>query len=104
MRCAQLDWLATPDRCQKKFREELGFVKKKRNDTERFKNKIIREVIESNIKNVAQRNDVTEQEIETMLQDVGEELRAKKPSNFRKLGIDEIALCQRTRKLLCRGA
>ena len=28
MRCAQLDWLASPDRCQKKFREELGFVKK----------------------------------------------------------------------------
>ena len=80
------------DRCQKKFREELGFVKKKRNYTERFKNKIIREVIESDLKNVAQRNDVSEQEIETMLKDVGQELRAKKPSNLRKLGIDEIAV------------
>jgi transposase len=68
------------DRCQKKFREELGFVKKKRNYTERFKNKIIREVIESDLKNVAQRNDVSEQEIETMLKDVGQELRVKKPS------------------------
>ena len=92
MRCAQLDWLASPDRCQKKFREELGFVKKKRNYTERFKNKIIREVIESDLKNVAQRNDVSEQEIETMLKDVGQELRAKKPSNLRKLGIDEITV------------
>jgi transposase len=80
------------DRCQKKFREELGFVKKKRNYTERFKNKIIREVIESDLKNVAQRNDVSEQEIETMLKDVGQELRVKKPSNLSKLGIDEIAV------------
>ncbi len=84
--------LPSADRCQKKFREELGFVKKKRNYTTRFKNKIIREVIESDLKNVAQRNDVSEQEIETMLKDVGQELRAKKPSNLRKLGIDEIAV------------
>ncbi len=63
------------DRCGAKFREELGFVNKKRNYTERFKNKIIREVIESDVKNVAQRNDISEQEIETMLKDVGEEFR-----------------------------
>ncbi len=80
------------DRCQKKFREELGFLKKKRNYTERFKNKIIREVIESDLKNVAQRNDVSEQEIETMLKDVGQELRVKKPSNLSQLGIDEITV------------
>lgn len=53
------------DRCGTKFREELGFVKQKRNHTERFKTKIIQEVIESDLKNVAQRNDVSEQEIET---------------------------------------
>lgn len=80
------------DRCQKKFREELGFVNKKRNYTERFKNKIIREVIESDLKNVAQRNDISEQEIETMLKDVGLELKLKKPWNLKKLGIDEIAV------------
>jgi transposase len=80
------------DCCQKKFREELGFVKKKRNYTERFKNKIIREVIESDLKNVAQRNDISEQEIETMLKDVGLELKLKKPWNLKKLGIDEIAV------------
>ncbi len=43
------------ERCSKKFREELGLVKKNRNYTERFKNKIIQEVIASDIKNVAQR-------------------------------------------------
>jgi transposase len=80
------------DRCGAKFREELGFVQQKRNYTERFKTKIIQEVIESDLKNVAQRNDISEQEIETMLKDVGQELSAKKPSNLRKLGIDEIAV------------
>lgn len=80
------------DHCGQKFREQLGFVKKRRNYTERFKNKIIQEVIESDLKNVAQRNDVSEQEIETMLKDIGEELKAKKPSNLKKLGIDEIAV------------
>ncbi len=83
MRCA---------RCGAKFREELDFVNKKRNYTERFKIKIIREVIESDLKNVAQRNDISEQEIETMLKDIGEEFKTKKPENLRKLGIDEIAL------------
>ena len=80
------------ERCHKKFREQLGLVNKRRNYTERFRNKIIQEVIESDLKNVAQRNEVSEQEIETMLKDIGEDLRAKKPSNLKKLGIDEIAV------------
>lgn len=78
--------------CGNKFSEELEFLKKKRTYTERFKRKIIAEVIESDIKNVGRRNDVSEQEIETMLKDVGEELKAKKPNNLKKLGIDEIAV------------
>ncbi len=78
--------------CGKKFREELELVNKRRSYTERFKNQIIQEVIESDLKNVAQRNNVSEQEIETMLKDVVKELKIQKPSNLRKLGIDEIAL------------
>ena len=78
--------------CQQKFREELGFVKKKRNYTKRFQNKIIQQVIESDIKNVSQRNKVSEQEIETMLKDAVKELKVQKPSNLTKLGIDEIAV------------
>ncbi len=80
------------DRCGQKFREELEFVKKKRNYTKRFKNKIVQEVIESDIKNVAQRNNVSEQEIETMLRDTVKELKVQKPLNLTKLGIDEIAV------------
>ncbi len=80
------------DCCGKKFREELSVVKKNRNYTKRFSQKIIQEVIASDIKNVAQRNDVSEQEIETMLKDMGQELIEKNPSKITRLGIDEIAI------------
>jgi transposase len=80
------------EKCQKKFTEDLKYVKKKRSYTERFKKKIVSEVLNSDIKNVAVRNGVSEQEIETMLKDIGRELQKKKPSQLRRLGIDEIAV------------
>ncbi len=50
------------------------------------------ELLESDIKNVAQRNGVSEQEIETMLKEWGKKLIGRKPSGLKRLGIDEIAL------------
>ncbi len=78
--------------CHNKFTEELDFVRRKRIHTLRFVEKIIEEVLNSDIKNVAKRNDLSEQEIETMLKDLGQDLLAKKPLNLKKLGIDEIAV------------
>ena len=78
--------------CPKKFSEDLGFVKKTRTYTERLKKKILSELLESDLKNVAQRNGVSEQEIETMLKEWGKELSGQKPSGLKRLGIDEIAL------------
>ena len=78
--------------CQNKFTEELDFVRRKRIHTLRFVKKIIEEVLNSDIKNVAKRNDLSEQEIETMLKDLGQYLVAEKPINLKKLGIDEIAV------------
>lgn len=78
--------------CKKVFSESLEFVKKKRKYTERFQEKIIQELKESNIKNVAERNGLSEQEVETMLKDMGEELLEKKPKDLKRLGIDEIAI------------
>ncbi len=78
--------------CGKIFSEELEWVKKKRTYTERFKNKIIEEVLGSDIKNVAKRNGVSEQEVETMLKELAEELIEEKPQEIKRLGIDEIAL------------
>nr|WP_203427668.1 ISL3 family transposase [Rippkaea orientalis] len=80
------------EHCQKKFTEELSYLPKKRTYTERFRKKIIEEVLNSDIKNVAKRNGVSEQEIETMLKDVGEDLNQEKPRELRRLGIDEIAV------------
>lgn len=78
--------------CPKKFSEDLEFVKKTRTYTERLKKKILSELLESDITNVAQRNGVSEQEIETMLKEWGKELTGQKPSGLKRLGIDEIAL------------
>ena len=80
------------EKCRNKFTEELKYVKKKRSYTERLKKKIVSEVLNSDIKNVAERNGVSEQEIETMLKDIGQELQEKKPQQLRRLGIDEIAV------------
>ena len=78
--------------CHKKFSEDLKFVRKRRKHTIRFVEKIIEEVLSSDIQNIAKRNDVSEQEIETMLKDLGQELVEEKPINLNKLGIDEIAV------------
>jgi len=80
------------EKCGKKFTEELSYVPKKRTYTERFRKKIVAEVLNSDIKNTAERNGVSEQEIETMLKDFGEELITAKPKDLKKLGIDEIAM------------
>ena len=77
---------------KKKFSEDLEFVKKTIIYTERLKKKILSELLESDLKNVAQRNGVSEQEIETMLKEWGKELTGQKPSGLKRLGIDEIAL------------
>lgn len=77
--------------CGQIFSEELEGVPKRRTYTERLRQKIVREVLESDIKNVARRNGVSEQEVETMLKDLAEELMTKKPQGIIRLGIDEIA-------------
>ena len=78
--------------CDNKFTEELDFVRKKRIHTQRFVESIVEEVLNSDIKSIARRNDLSEQEIETMLKDLGRDLFAEKPLNLTKLGIDEIAV------------
>ena len=79
-------------KCGYKFVEELSYVKKNRKFTNRMIEKIIKEVINSDIRNTAINNEVSEQEIQTMLKQKGEELKKEKPVELKKLGIDEIAL------------
>jgi transposase len=65
-------------------------LKVERTYTERLRKRILEEVLASDIKSVAKRQGVSEQEIETMLRELAEELIQEKPQDLRRLGIDEI--------------
>nr|WP_229496844.1 ISL3 family transposase [Nostoc mirabile] len=78
--------------CKKPFSEELDFVSRRRTYTKRLANKIIKEVLDSDIHSLAKKGVVTTEEIERMLKDASKELDNSKPSSLKRLGIDEIAL------------
>lgn len=77
--------------CNHKFTKILSFADKGANYTKRFRDKIVREVLNSDIRNTAKNNNISEQQIETMLKNLYKEIGEKKPQGLRKLGIDEIA-------------
>lgn len=77
--------------CEKPFSEELSYVSKNRTYTKRLAKEIVQQVLDNDIRSVAQRNDVSEEEIETMLKDIGAELLQEKPREIKRLGLDEIA-------------
>ncbi len=79
-------------KCRKPFSEDLEFIKKRRTYTKRLAARILQEVLEKDIHSVAKKRVVTTEEIERMLKDAAEELLASKPSELKRLGIDEIAL------------
>lgn len=76
--------------CQKVFSEELNFVKKRRTYTKRLAEKVVREVLETDVVNTGKRNRMSPAEIETLLKEVEEDLLKEKPTDLKKLGIDEI--------------
>jgi transposase len=79
-------------KCKKPFSEELNFINRRRTYTKRLAKKIIQEVIDADIHNVAKKGVVTTEEIERMLKDAAAELEELKPEKLIRLGIDEIAL------------
>ena len=76
--------------CRKVFSEELSFVKKRRTYTKRLASKVVKEVLETDVLNTAQRNGLTPAEIETLLKEAEADFLAEKPKHLKKLGIDEI--------------
>ncbi len=76
--------------CHKVFSEELSFVKKRRTYTKRLAEKVIKEVLETDVKNTGERNRMTSAEIETILKELEKYLLTEKPKDLKKLGIDEI--------------
>ncbi|MCC5620850.1 ISL3 family transposase [Nostoc sp. CHAB 5715] len=77
--------------CQKPFSEDLDFVDKQRGYTKRFAIEIVKQVLDSNIRSVAERNDLSESEIQSMLDYLESDIRLDL-SEIKRLGIDEIAL------------
>jgi transposase len=80
------------EKCGKPFSEELEFVRKRRSYTKRLARKIIQEVLENDIHSVAKKGVVTTEEIERMLKDAAKEYLKAKPSELKRLGLDEIAV------------
>ncbi len=78
--------------CKKPFSEELEYLKSRRKYTKRLAKEIVKQALADDVKSVADTSDVSIEEIETMLSDAAQEIKEKKPSEIRSLGIDEIAL------------
>ena len=77
-------------KCDKVFSEELHFVKKRRTYTKRLGDKVVKEVLETNVTNASQKNRMTPAEIETLLKEIEADVLPEKPTDLKKLGIDEI--------------
>lgn len=80
------------EKCRKPFSEELDFIRKRRKYTKRLATQTIQEVLDNDIHSVAKKRVVTTEEIERMLKDAASELLKSKPTELKRLGIDEIAL------------
>ena len=58
------------DSCKKPFSEELNFVGKRKKYTDRYAECITKQVVNSNLLNVAQRNSLSEAEVESMINQI----------------------------------
>jgi transposase len=74
------------------FSEELAFVKKRRTYTTRFAEEIVSQVLGSSIHSVATRTGLSDEQIETMMEDAGESYLPQGPKSLKYLGIDEITV------------
>lgn len=79
-------------KCHQIFSEELDFIDKNRGYTKRLAENIIKQVLDSNIRSVALRNDLTDEEIESMLNAQAILIDSINFSQVKRIGIDEIAL------------
>ena len=76
----------------KVFSESLNFVDKSKGYTKRLARDIVEQVLDSNIHSVAERNDLSDEEVESMLKAQVSQILNINLSQVKRLGIDEIAL------------
>ena len=79
------------EHCQKPFSEELDFVRKRKKYTERYAQWITEQVVNSNLLNVAARNNLTESEVESMINQISQKILPINLKSLKRLGIDEIS-------------
>ncbi|NEU84639.1 ISL3 family transposase [Nostoc sp. UIC 10630] len=79
-------------KCKKVFSEKLDFVDKSKGYTKRLATDIVQQVLNSNIHSVAERNGLSDEEVESMLNNLVSQILNINLSQVKKLGIDEIAL------------
>lgn len=79
-------------KCKKVFSEKLDFVDKSACYTKRLATDIVQQVLNSNIRSVAERNGLSDEEVESMLKKQVSQILNINLSQVKKLGIDEIAL------------
>jgi len=80
------------NKCKKVFSERLDFVERNKGYTKRLAVDIVQQVLDSNIKESAERNDLSDEEIESMLRGQVSQILNINLSQVKRLGIDEIAL------------
>lgn len=78
-------------KCGKPFSEELDFIGRRRRHTNRFAQAIVQQVLHSDTHNVALNNDLTDEEVWSMVKYMKKK-RNIDLSNLKRLGIDEISL------------
>lgn len=78
--------------CGKPFSETLDFIGNRRKQTDRFAQSIVQQVLHSDIHNVALQNDLTDEEVWSMVQYISKKKLRLDLSTLKRLGIDEIAL------------
>ncbi len=76
--------------CRQVFSDELSFVKKRRTYTKRLAEKVVKEVLETDVVNAGKRNRMTPAEIDTILKELEADCLQEKPTDLKRLGIDEI--------------
>ena len=80
------------EKCSKPFSEELDFVRKRQKHTVRYAQHITEQVVNSDLKSVAERNNLTESEVETMIKQMSQKILPISLKKLKRLGIDEISL------------
>lgn len=78
--------------CKKPFSEALDFIGVRRRYTDRFAEMIVKQVIHSDIHNVAKNNGLTDDEVWSMVEYISKKKGNFDLSQLKRLGMDEIAL------------